>query len=344
MEAGLVGLRYSGKSTIFKALTEHKVATKEGAVVKGAAVVFDDRLFKLAEVFHPKKVTPATITFVDLPGFIPGMEKKLYRNLLNEISKVDLLINVVRAFDDPTMPHPLGNIDPVRDASILDEEILLRDMAYTESRLANRKIDKKTKDMLQEILSFLEEEKPIRAGDFSKELWEFIRREGYLTAKPEIYVLNVGEEYDPNWTKALEAYAKERNSYILVLNAKLESELAELDAEERKVFMEEFGINEPVTMRLARIAMDLMGLSYFFTAGEKEVRAWTIKKGATALEAAAAVHTDIARGFIRAEIVRWDDLVRSGGWKEAHRNGLVRLERKTYVMQDGDVAFFRFNV
>ena len=344
MEAGLVGLKYSGKSTIFKALTEHKVQTKEGSVVRGAATVMDERLMKLAEVFNPKKITPATITFVDVPGFVPGMDKKMYHQFLSEVSKVDLLINVVRAFDDPYAPHPLGDIDPVRDASTFDEELLLRDMAYTETRLANRKLDKDTRAMLEKILSFLETEKPLRSGEFSEDEWEFIKREGYLTAKPEMYVLNVGEDYDKSWENALKEYAEEKGSPVLVLNAKLESEIAELSSDEREMFMEEFGITEPAIMRLAKMAMDMMGLSYFFTAGEKEVRAWTIRKGATAVEAAGAIHTDIAKGFIRAEIVRWDDLVRAGGWKEAHNAGLVRLEKKTYVMQDGDVAFFRFNV
>ncbi len=344
MEAGLVGLKYSGKSTIFKALTEHKVQTKEGSVVRGAATVMDERLMKLAEVFNPKKITPATITFVDVPGFVPGMDKKMYHQFLSEVSKVDLLINVVRAFDDPYAPHPLGDIDPVRDASTFDEELLLRDMAYTETRLSNRKLDKDTRAMLEKILSFLETEKPLRSGEFSEEEWEFIKREGYLTAKPEMYVLNVGEDYDKTLEEALKEYAGEKGSPVLVLNAKLESEIAELSSEEREMFMEEFGISEPAIMRLAKMAMDMMGLSYFFTAGEKEVRAWTIRKGATAVEAAGAIHTDIAKGFIRAEIVRWDDLVKAGGWKEAHAAGLVRLEKKTYVMQDGDVAFFRFNV
>ncbi|NOZ92366.1 redox-regulated ATPase YchF [bacterium 3DAC] len=344
MEAGLVGLKYSGKSTIFKALTEHKVQTKEGSVVKGAATVMDERLLKLAEVFHPKKITPATITFVDVPGFTPGMDKKMYHQFLSEVSKVDLLINVVRAFDDPYAPHPLGDIDPVRDATALDEELLLRDMSYTETRLSNRKLDKDTRAILEKILAFLETEKPLRAGEFSDEEWAFIQREGYLTAKPEMYVLNVEDGYDEQWEDALRAYAEEKGAPMLVLNAKLESEIAELPEEERQVFMEEFGITEPAIMRLAKMAMDMMGLSYFFTAGEKEVRAWTIRKGATAVEAAGAIHTDIAKGFIRAEIVRWDDLVKAGGWKEAHNQGLVRLEKKTYVMQDGDVAFFRFNV
>lgn len=344
MEAGLVGLKYSGKSTIFKALTEHKVQTKEGSVVRGAATVMDERLMKLAEVFNPKKITPATITFVDVPGFVPGMDKKMYHQFLSEVSKVDLLINVVRAFDDPYAPHPLGDIDPVRDASTFDEELLLRDMAYTETRLSNRKLDKDTRAMLEKILSFLETEKPLRSGEFSEEEWEFIKREGYLTAKPEMYVLNVGEDYDKALEEALKEYAGEKGSPVLVLNAKLESEIAELSSEEREMFMEEFGISEPAIMRLAKMAMDMMGLSYFFTAGEKEVRAWTIRKGATAVEAAGAIHTDIAKGFIRAEIVRWNDLVKAGGWKEAHAAGLVRLEKKTYVMQDGDVAFFRFNV
>ncbi len=344
MEAGLVGLKYSGKSTIFKALTEHKVQTKEGSVSRGAATVMDERLLKLADVFKPKKITPATITFVDVPGFVPGMDKKMYHQFLSEIAKVDLLINVVRAFDDPYAPHPLGDIDPVRDAQTLDEELLLRDMAYTETRLSGRKLDKETREMLEKILAYLETEKPLRAAEFSDEIWEFIKREGYLTSKPQMYVLNVGEDYNRGWEDDLKVYASEQGAPVLVLNAKLESEIAELPESERTMFMEEFGIAEPVVMRLAKMAMDMMGLSYFFTAGEKEVRAWTIRKGATAVEAAGAIHTDIAKGFIRAEIVRWDDLVKAGGWKEAHNAGVVRLEKKTYVMQDGDVAFFRFNV
>ncbi len=344
MEAGLVGLKNSGKTTLFKALTEGKVPVKPGSVVKGAAIVPDERLYKLAQVFNPKKITPAHITFVDIPGFVPGSDSKMFRSFLMEIGKVDLLVHVLRAFDNPYAPHPLGDIDPVRDAGILDEELLLRDMAYTETRLSGRKLDPDTRRMLEEIASFLEEEKPLRVGEFSDELWEFIRREGYMTAKPEMYVLNVDENVSEDLIRQAEQYAKGQGAPLLVVNAEIEAEIAELPPEEREAFFEEFGIKEPAIWRLARMAMDMMGLSYFFTAGEKEVRAWVIPKGATAVEAAGAIHTDIARGFIRAEIVRWDDLVKAGGWKEAHRAGLVRLEKATYVMQDGDVAYFRFNV
>jgi len=309
----------------------------------------------LAEMFDPKKVTYADVQYVDVGGLGGGAERGagLPPALLNYIGGADALLHVVRAFQDEAVPHPEGTVDPARDVEAVDLELAFSDLAIIERRLQrlNAEIGKMSskereqriaeRDLLVRLQGLLEGGQPIRDVDLSDDEERLIRGYQFLTAKPLLLVLNIGE--DQLQSPPQLAYEHKRSD-VVALCGKIEAELAQLDDEDARTFMEDLGIEEPARDRVIARSYDLLGLISFLTAGPDEVRAWTIRRGTPAVEAAGAIHSDIQRGFIRAEIVAYEDLVRAGSMAEAKKQGTVRLEGKQYIVQDGDVCHFLFNI
>lgn len=365
MKLGIVGLPNVGKSTLFNAITQagaesanYPFCTIEPNV--GVVTVPDKRLEKLAEMYNPEKITPAIVEFYDIAGLVRGASKGegLGNKFLSHIREVEAIVHVVRCFEDTNIVHVEGYVDPIRDIETINLELIFSDMEVLERRMdKTRKSAKSGDKKAQEELSFmerlkthLEEFKPARTLEMTEDEREMLKQYFLLTSKPVLYVANLSEDdiingYDNNplLNKVIE-YAKNENSQVIPLCAKLEEEISMLSDDEKQEFLKDYGLDEPGLNKLIRASYSLLGLISFLTAGPKEVRAWTIKRGTKAPQAAGKIHSDIERGFIRAEVISFDDLVSCGSEVVARERGLIRLEGKDYVVQDGDVIVFRFNV
>jgi GTP-binding protein YchF len=352
MQTGIIGLPQVGKTTLFRILTKAQVDAKGGqAAHVGIAKVPEPRLGELAKLYHPKKITYATVQYVDLAG----VQKERMRESLASLRDVDAIAHVIRVFDDPTVPHSEGSIDPLRDATNLDLELILSDHEQITKRLERVDKDlKKKKDPLLELekavlekcKAHLEAEKPLRELDLAPEERKPIGGFLFLSQRPMLYVLNLGDDEAAEMDKAIEkhklaALQGRKNTAVVAVCGRLEAELAEMDEKEAGELLASYGLKEPGLNRLIRATYDLMGLISFFTAGEPEVRAWTIRKGATAVKAAGEIHSDIEKGFIRAEVVRCEDLLAAGSIHAAKEKAQARLEGKDYIVQEGDVILFR---
>jgi GTP-binding protein YchF len=363
LQCGIVGLPNVGKSTLFNALTSAKAlaanypfATKEPNV--GVITVPDPRLDKLAELVNPQRVIPTTVDIVDIAGLIKGASKGegLGNQFLANIREVDAILHVVRCFEDDNVVHVDGSIDPVRDKEIIDTELILKDIETVEKRVerlrkmakSGEKEAKRNVELAEMILAHLEAEQPARSLDLPEDGQALLKEMMLLTAKPIMYVCNVDMDsiHDGNThTRALQAAVADENAEVLLISAGIEADIAELDTkEERDEFIAEMELDEPGVNRVIRGAYHLLDLITYFTAGEKEVRAWTIRRGTKAPGAAGVIHTDFEKGFIRAEVIAYDDYVQFGSEQAVKEAGKLGVEGKEYVVADGDVMHFRFNV
>ena len=363
LTAGIVGLPNVGKSTLFNAITKKSIlmanypfATIDPNV--GVVIVPDERIDVLKNMYNPERVIPTTYEFTDIAGLVKGASngEGLGNKFLSHIREVDAVVEVVRCFDDENIIHVDGSVDPIRDIEVINVELVLSDLEIVTSRInrigkkamtTKNKDDVKEIELLERIKEALESNIPVRKLGLDEEEKKLISSFNLITLKPIIYALNV-EDNDintgNNYTKLVEDYAKKEGSETAIICAKLESELSELDEEEKKLFLDDLGIKESGVERLINKTYDLLGLATFFTVGKDEVRAWTFKKGSKAPECAGIIHSDFEKGFIKAEVMSYNDLVNAGSELKVRELGKARIECKEYIMQDGDICHFRFNV
>ncbi len=358
MRLGIIGLPNSGKTTIFNALTRQNLPT--GAATSGqfevhTAVVNvpDARVDRLKAMYNPRKTIYATVTYADIGGLDKGIsEGGLKGQFRNELAQADGFVHVVRAFDDPTVPHPYVDIDPQRDVEIIDSEFLLSDLVTVEKRVERLQADLRVRgkmvdkavpaelELMERFKAHLEAERPLFELDITPEQEKSIRGYGFLTIKPVLVVLNQGDEAKD--VDSLLRYNR-AGSRVVSLQGKIEAELAQLPPDDAALFMQEYGITELSAARVIRLSYDLLAIQSFFTVGEDEVRAWSVPIGATAPEAAGAIHSDLQKGFIRAEVMAYDDLIAAGSEAALKSIGKFRLEGKEYVVKDGDIVHIRHN-
>ena len=364
LTAGIVGLPNVGKSTLFNAITKKNIlaanypfATIDPNV--GVVTVPDKRLDVLNEMYIPDSLVPTTFEFTDIAGLVKGAStgEGLGNKFLSHIREVDAICEVVRCFEDENITHVEGGIDPIRDIEIINTELIISDLDIVENRIS--RIEKKAKttkekdvvaeyNLLVRIKEALNKNIPARFLEYTSDELAMIKAFNLITLKPFIYVANIKESEisfkENKYVEIVKEYAKKENAEVVVLCAKVESELSELPDDEKALFLEELGINQSGLDKLINATYHLLGLATFFTAGEKEVRAWTFKRGMKAPECAGIIHSDFQRGFIKAEVMSYDDLIECGSEKIVKEKGKMRLEGKEYVMQDGDICYFRFNV
>lgn len=354
MKLGIIGLPQSGKTTIFNALTRGDAPTTASAgrmeVHTAVVDVPDARLDRLAEMFQPRKPIHAKVIYADIAGLEGGAAKSgISGTLLNQLAQMDGFLHVVRCFADENVPHSAGGVDPARDAAAMESELLLNDLIAVERKLerlteerkkggADKVLNERQTTLFTRLHAELSAEKPLREVEITVEEDKHLSGFGLLTCKPLLVLLNLGESQSAPEIKLPHPCP------VVALQGKLEMEIAQLAPDDAAVFMAEYGIAEPSLNRMIRLSYDLLHLQSFFTIGDDEVRAWTVKRGANAYEAAGEIHTDLQRGFIRAEVVAFDDLSALGGLAEARAKGKLRLEGKEYIVQDGEIVHIRFNV
>jgi len=359
LKVSIIGLSNTGKTTIFNALTGQNIETTTyptlaGEPHIGVVKVPDPRLDELSRIFRPRKTTHAAVEYVDYIGFTRGNTEQ-NRKIMDLIKDVDATVHVVRAFQDEAVVHPAGDLDPGRDIEMAELELIFGDLELVEKRLERmeegKKRGKKPSEAEQKLLikckEHLEKELALRNVKFSEEEQDAMKPLQFLSTKPQVVVLNIGEkDLNTDFARQLqqEISARYPSLSVVTLCGKLEMEIAQLPLDEKKPFLEELGIDQPASNKLIHTCYAMLGLISFLTVGEDEVRAWTIKKGTNAQKAAGKVHSDIERGFIRAEVISFNDFMASGGMHHAREKGLLRLEGKTYIVKDGDIIDFRFNV
>ena len=363
LKAGIVGLPNVGKSTLFNAITKKDIlianypfATIEPNV--GIVFVPDDRLKKLESIYNPKEVKPATFEFVDIAGIVKGAStgEGLGNKFLSHIREVDAIVEVVRCFEEKNITHVEGTIDPIRDVEIINLELALADLEIATNRLDRIKTKARTtkeKDViieaeaLEKAKSSLERNIPLRFVNFTDEELFAMKSFNFLTLKPHIYLANIKEDEiltENDYVKTLKEYALKENSKVIVVSAKIESELSELDDEDKEEMLKDLGIEKSGLDKLIETTYSLLGLKTYFTCGPEEVKAWTYKDGMNAKSCAGIIHTDFEKGFIKAEVISYEDLIKYGSELSVKENGRFRIEGKEYLMQDGDICHFRFNV